>query len=1452
MVVPFFLVAGGLSIGVASAPAGAAGTNLLAETFANGTTSNADWVLPTGSAGVCLTAGTNTSSTPLPDCDGTYQSVSEPIDANGGGALQLTNNGNGQVGTVYNGVAIPTANGLDISWTSFQFNGSGADGISFDLAAVNPADPTSPSTTGPSGGSLGYAADGGTPGVPYGYLGLGADVYGNYENSTFSGSGCSQSNPAQSESLGVRGPGNGTTGYCLLAKQQLTGPLTLDDSAATSRGSGSTSVGVPEEVVLNPSSSAIIASSSGVSVPAGDWLFAVKPLASNKAGTTWKTLEGALPTNPTGVPGSWLNGTTGLPQELAFGWAASTGGSNEFHQINQLQVSSLTASPSLALTNTDNGGGVLATSSSANVTLTPSVPTSSAVGESQPIIVSDTFSSSLVPTAASGTGWTCSVASPKISCQYTPTSQIAAGTALPPITVTASASGTPGTFSDTATATSQDAAPATATDSGSIRGTQSVTFTSTVPTSALVGGTYGVTATATSGLTPAITVDASSSPVCSISGGTVTFHEGGVCTLDANQSGNSSYSAATQVQQSFAVAKHPQTVSFTSTPPVVGVGSYTPTASATSLLTPVITLDGSSTGCTLNAGLVTFTTGGVCVLDANQDGSFTYSAATQVQQSIIVAESQTVHFTSLAPAAAQDGVGSYTPTASATSGLTPVITLDGSSTGCSLSGGVVTFTAATGTCVLDANQPGGAFEGQTFLAASQVQQSFAIQPPDAVSFSSLAPGSALNGGTYNATATSSSDLTVTFTAATSSSGVCTVTSGGAVTFVGAGICTLDATDGVVTSDQSFIVADTQTIALASSAPGSASVGGTYNVTATATSLLPVTFTAAASSSGVCTVTSGGAVSFTGGGICTLDANQVGGVNGDSLTYIAAQQVQQTFAVAEIPQTVTFTSSPATTNVINGTYDVTATATSGLTPAITVDASSSSVCTISGATVTFNKGGVCALDANQAGNTSYAEATQVQQAFAVVKTPQTIAFTSSVPTSIGVGGATYTPTTSASSSLAVTISVDASSSSVCSISAGAVSFTASGVCTLDANQSGDPTYAAAPQVQQAFVVAGIAQFITFTSTAPSSIQVGGTYNVAASSTSNLPVTISVDPSSSSVCTISGATVTITGDGLCLLDANQAGNSTYPPATQSTQAFEVASPSTGPTVAQSISFTSTPPSANKVGGTYNATALSTSGNDVTISVDPSSSAVCSISGGSVTFIANGTCTIDANQAGDSIYLPAVQVSQSINVGGLLPQKIVFTSTKPSKPHAGSTYRPTATGGGSKKPVTFSVGTGSTSSCSFNASTGMVTFKSSTGTCEIDANQVGSSTYEAAPEVVQIVEMGGTSPLALTIYFANNSWVLSASSKSQLHTLAVGVRAHGLTSLTITGYASSTGGSSNNNVLGIHRANSTATYLKGLLAQLGVKKMSISVSGKGASNFVTYPSTNADNRRTNIRAS
>ena len=115
----------------------------------------------------------------------------------------------------------------------------------------------------------------------------------------------------------------------------------------------------------------------------------------------------------------------------------------------------------------------------------------------------------------------------------------------------------------------------------------------------------------------------------------------------------------------------------------------------------------------------------------------------------------------------------------------------------------------------------------------------------------------------------------------------------------------------------------------------------YDPTVTASSGLAVSLSVDASSTtGACSV-SGGVVSFTGVGSCVLDANQAGNAN-----FAAAPQVQQPVTVGKGSQTITPTSTAPTGAVAGGpTYSPSASNSSGLSVTFTIDASASSVCSI---------------------------------------------------------------------------------------------------------------------------------------------------------------------------------------------------------------------------------------------------------------------------------------------------------------------------------------------------------------------------------------------------------------------------------------------------------------------------------------------------------------------------
>lgn len=177
--------------------------------------------------------------------------------------------------------------------------------------------------------------------------------------------------------------------------------------------------------------------------------------------------------------------------------------------------------------------------------------------------------------------------------------------------------------------------------------------------------------------------------------------------------------------------------------------------------------------------------------------------------------------------------------------------------------------------------------------------------------------------------------------------------------------------------------NSQSITFTSTVPINASVGGSYTVSATASSNLPVSF--ASNTTSVCTVANS-IVSFVASGTCTVQASQAG-----NDVYEPAPNVFQSFEVksntgTKQNQTVTFTSASPSSAAIGSTYTVSATASSGL--AVSFSSATPNVCTVSNSTVSFIAAGACTASASQGGDASYNAAPTVSQNITVTADPAT--------------------------------------------------------------------------------------------------------------------------------------------------------------------------------------------------------------------------------------------------------------------------------------------------------------------------------------------------------------------------------------------------------------------------------------------------------------------------------
>ncbi len=256
--------------------------------------------------------------------------------------------------------------------------------------------------------------------------------------------------------------------------------------------------------------------------------------------------------------------------------------------------------------------------------------------------------------------------------------------------------------------------------------TQTITFTSPAPSNATFGGSYQVSAIASGGGAVSFEIDPSATSFCSVSGSTVSFTGVGNCVIDAAAAGDAS-NAPAMAQQSFSIGPAAQSISYTSTAPTEASyqgPTYAVSATASSGLPVSVTVDPAAASvCSVSGSTLSFIGVGTCTVDADQSGNADWSPAITTQQSFtVLPASQTLGFTSTAPAHASYQGPTYAVSATASSGLPVSFTVDPAAASvCSASGSTVSF-IGVGTCTVDADQSGSS----DYSPAAQVKQSFGV------------------------------------------------------------------------------------------------------------------------------------------------------------------------------------------------------------------------------------------------------------------------------------------------------------------------------------------------------------------------------------------------------------------------------------------------------------------------------------------------------------------------------------------------------------------------------------------------------------------------------------------------------------------------------------------------------------------------------------------------------
>ncbi|PBQ26779.1 hypothetical protein AYI97_14330 [Shewanella algae] len=851
---------------------------------------------------------------------------------------------------------------------------------------------------------------------------------------------------------------------------------------------------------------------------------------------------------------------------------------------------------------------------------------------------------------------------------------ITASGANSPIGVAGLTNGTSYTFTVQAINAVGTSSPSAPSNSVVPKANQTISFNN--PGAQDFGTTPTLTATASSGLTPVFS--SSTTGVCTITAsGTLTFVTTGNCSIDADQPGDGSYNAAPTVTQSF-------TVNAVVPGAPTSVNAVASDASATvSFSAPASTGGAAISGYTVTSSPGGITASGagspltVSGLSNGTDYSFTVSAnntagtgpASSPSNTVTPKANQTISFNN---PGAQDFGTTPTLAATASSGLTPVFS--SSTTGvCTITTtGTLNFISA-GSCSINADQAGDS----SYNAAPTVTQSFTVN--------AVVPGAPTS---VNALASDAS-ATVSFSAPASTGGAAissyTVTSSpGGLTASGAAspLTVSGLSNG---TDYSFTVSASNTAGTGPASspsntvtpkanqtinfnnPGAQSFGTTPTLTATASSGLTPVFSS--NSTGVCTITASGTLTFVTTGNCSIDADQPG----DS-SYNAALTVIQSFTVnAVVPGAPII----GTASALDGQAVVNFSA-----PA------SDGGSAITSYQVTSSPGGITASGANSpigvaglTNGTSYTFTVQAINAVGtsspsapsnsvVPKANQTISFNNPGAQSFGT-----TPTLAATASSGLTPVFSSTTTGVCTITAsGTLTFVTTGNCSIDADQAGDSSYNAAPTVTQSFTVNAVVPGAPTSVNAVASDASATVSFSAPASTGGAAISSYTVTSSPGGFTASGTASPLTVSGL----SNGTNYSFIVSASNIAGTGPASSPSNTvtPKANQTISFNN--PGAQSFGTTPTLAATASSG--LTPVFSSTTTGVCTITAsGTLTFVTTGNCSIDADQAGDGSYNAAPTVTQSFTVNAVVPGAPMSVSAVAADASATVSFSaPASTGG------------------------------------------------------------------------------------------------------------------------------------------------------------------------------
>ncbi len=890
----------------------------------------------------------------------------------------------------------------------------------------------------------------------------------------------------------------------------------------------------------------------------------------------------------------------------------------------------------------------------------------------------------------------------------------------------------------------------------------------TITFNALSAKTFGdaafaLTATASSGLP--VSYASSNTAVATVSGGIVTIVGTGSSIITASQTGNGSFNAAPDVQQTLTVNKANQSITFGAlAAKTFGDANFSLGATASSALGVSYTSSNPAVA-TVTGNSVTIVGAGSTIITASQAGNTNYNSAADVQQTLTVNKtSQTIAFGALA--AKTFGDANFSLGATASSALSVSYTSSNPAVA-TVSGNSVTIVGA-GSTIITASQAGNT----NYNSAADVQQTLTVnKASQTITFSALA-AKTFGDANFSLGATASSALGVSY--ASSNPAVATV-SGNSVTIVGAGSTIITASQaGNTNYNAATNVQQTLTVNKANQTitfgplPGKQVGDAAFGLTATASSGLALSYTS--SNTAVATI-SGSTLTIVGAGSTTITASQAGNTN-----FNAATNVQQTMTVTNAAPAMAIQSLTPADNAagVDGSINLSITFNqnvdigSGTISILRSDndalvtslSNFSGAITISGATATFNfpvnlpaGTGVYVnissgylRSAADGSNTFAGISDKTTWNFTVGKLDQTITFNSLAAKTFGNSNFDLMATTSSG----LPITYTSSNTSVATVSGSTVTIVGAGSTTITASQSGNSTFNAAINAQQLLIVNKANQTISFSALGAKTF---GDANFVLSATSSSGLGVTYNSSNTSVTSVSGNTVIILGAGSTTITASQSGNANFNAAANVQQTFTVSK------ATQTISFSAL---TAKTFGDASFTVGASASSGLAVDFTSSNTSIATVSGSTITLVGAGSTVITASQAGNGNFNAAANVQQTLVVNKA-DQTITF-SPLAARTFGDASFTLSASAS-SALTVSYSSNNPSVATVSGN----MVTIVGA-GSTTITASQGGNANINSAPIVQQTLTVNKSNQ---TISFnaipakqvGDPAFTLSATSSSGL---------------------------------------------------------------------------------------